>query len=248
MHRISPECRSRSGRAWPCERQILLRAVACGAAARAGRLWHRDQRRRRPVCALPCTRRQRHEQFPAGTRMHPQLGARRYPTWQQASRWTPQVAADRSRQEQHLTRGPPSLKLSVRFRRRGQGKLAANAHLQRSIGYPPQNGGGTLDQLSPSRYIVSESGPSEEERPLLTEQLRIDRSDGTTRLPIEYEHSPRSQTCHTLGKCGLSYRVVHDIHPGTTGQPSGLALEILFGIEDDFMRTCCPCQCRLGRG
>jgi hypothetical protein len=95
---------------------------------------------------------------------------------------------------------------------------------------------------------VSQRGTSEEERSLLVQQLGINGSHGTARLSIENEHSTRSQTPETLAECGVSHGVVHDIHPGTAGQPSRLALEILLGIEDDFMRPCCARHCRLRLG
>src|SRR5919112_524066 len=155
---------------------------------------------------------------------------------------------DRSRNQQHLTCGPPTFQLRVRFRCRRQRELAANVHLERSIGNPPENGAGTLDQLSPARYIVPGSGTSEEERALLAEQLGIDWCNWTARLSEEHEHAPWSQAPQTLRERRLSHRVVHHMHPGPARQASGLALEILLGIEDDFMRPCRSRQGCLGLG
>src|SRR2546427_3366278 len=109
----------------------------------------------------------------------------------------------RSGNQQHLPRGLASFQQPVRFRRLRERDLALDAHLQFSALDPAQHLACPREQLGARRDVVRQRGPGEEQRALLAQHLRRERSHRSARLTVQDHHAPGREAAQTLLVCRL---------------------------------------------
>src|SRR6184192_1180585 len=104
----------------------------------------------------------------------------------------------RSGNQQHFPRGLPSFEQSVRLRHLRERELALDADPQRATLDPTQYLSRPREQLGARRDVVRQRGPGEEERSLLAQHLRVERSYRSARLAKQHHHSSRRQAAQAL--------------------------------------------------
>src|SRR5207237_1989130 len=117
----------------------------------------------------------------------------------------------RSRNQQHLSRGLPSLEQPVCLRRLRERELALDAQLQPAALDPAQHLPRPRHQLGARQDVVRQRRPREEERALLAQHLRVERPDRSARLAEQHHHAPRREAAQPLLERRLADGVVD--HP-----------------------------------
>src|SRR2546425_8917561 len=141
----------------------------------------------------------------------------------------------RSGNQQHLPRGLASFQQPVRLRRLRERELALDAHRQFSALAPTQQLAGPREQLRPRRDAVRQRGPGEEQRALLAQHLRVERSHCSARLTVQDHHAPGREATETLLEGGLPDGIVDHLQPGPVRQTLHFSLEVLLGVQDNVV-------------
>src|SRR2546429_410496 len=144
--------------------------------------------------------------------------------------------------QQHLPRGLASFQQPVRLRRLRERELALDAHRQFSALDPAQHLACPPEQLGARRGIVRQRGPGEEQRALLAQHLRVERSHRSARLTVQDHHAPGREATETLLEGGLPDGIVDHLQPGPVRQTLHFSLEVLLGVQDNVVGAGPACQ------
>src|SRR6266513_2853703 len=144
--------------------------------------------------------------------------------------------------QQHLPRGLASFQLPVRLRRLRERELALDAHRQFSALAPAQQLAGPREPLRARRDVVRQRGPGEEQRALLAQHLRVERSHRSARLTVQDHHAPGREATETLLEGGLPDGIVDHLQPGPVRQTLHFSLEVLLGVQDNVVGAGPACQ------
>src|SRR3989442_2067947 len=137
--------------------------------------------------------------------------------------------------QQHLPRGLASFQQPVRLRRLRERELALDAHRQFSALAPAQQLAGPREQLRARRDVVRQRGPGEEQRALLAQHLRVERSHRSARLTVQDHHAPGREATETLLDGGPPDGIVDHLQPGPLRQTLHFSLEVLLGVQDNVV-------------
>src|SRR5437588_408749 len=141
----------------------------------------------------------------------------------------------RSRNQQHLPRGLPSLEQPVRLRCLRKRELALDAQLQLAALDPAQHLPCPRDQVGARQDVVRQRGPGEEERPFLAQYLRVERSHRSARLAEQHHHPPRGEAAQALLERRLADGVVDHLQARAVRESLHFRLEVLLGVPDNLV-------------
>src|SRR5438034_1327275 len=144
--------------------------------------------------------------------------------------------------QQHLPRGLASFQQPVRLRRLRERELALDAHRQFSALDPAQHLAGPREQLRARRDVVRQRGPGEEQRALLAQHLRVERSPRPAGLAVPHRHSPVREAAEALPEGRLPDGIVDHLQLGSVRQTLHFSLEVLLGVQDNVVRADPACQ------
>jgi len=106
---------------------------------------------------------------------------------------------------------------------------------------PPQ------EKLVPARDVVKNRRPGQEDRPLLVQELGIEKADRAARLAEEHHHPARREGVEAPLEGGLANRVVDHVHAAAVRERLHRRDEVLPRVVDDEVGPDRPCEGRFLR-
>src|SRR5258707_6505597 len=104
---------------------------------------------------------------------------------------------------------------------------------------------GSFFELLTGGHVIHERRTSEKEGALPRKHDRIERRHGAAGTSEQNEIAPRAEDLEILVERRLPDAVVDDVDSKAAGQPLGLSLEVLLGIEDHLVSAGLAGQLRL---
>src|ERR1035437_5138861 len=107
---------------------------------------------------------------------------------------------------------------------------------------------GAPEEFLARQQVMAEAGAGEEQGALAIENGRVEGRYGAAGLAEEGERATRAQRVEAFLKRGLTDGIVDHVDAAATGEASGLDVELLLGVEDDFVGAGCARELGLLRG
>src|SRR6202048_1454512 len=139
-----------------------------------------------------------------------------------------------SGQQQHLAGGLSAREHLVRLGRLRERESSPDAHRQLALADEAEQLAGPRQELR-ARGVVGDRRPGEVKRPVLRQELRVERRHRAARLPEEDQHPAGPQRAQGPLPGVLADRVVDDVDPLAGGELARHLLEVVARVEDGFV-------------